>query len=101
MTTGDRVGIEVGDNLYSGTIVGVNRRKGESAIGGIENGFIEVRLNLDSETVAEYDLGTDQLLVRATEEVPLVWSTPRAAMYDPREGEAGRRIGRVSNIQTQ
>lgn len=99
LTEGDDVRIEVGSSQYSGQVAEIDRARCELRAEVVEHGYVAMRLALDAETTNGREPPLQELHIRATEEVPLAWSTPTASVYDPSEEKPGEDLGAVTDVQ--
>lgn len=101
LTEGDVVSIEVDGSRYSGRVTEIERTRGKLMSDTRDYGHVAIRLNLDAEMTNGSEQEFRELLVRATEEVPLAWSRPTASAHDPAAGEPVRDLGAVSDVQSR
>jgi hypothetical protein len=95
---GDSVVVTVDGEQYTGEVIDKNRQKCDLVAGVMEDGYIGVYLQLDSETVDKYGLTSEHLVMGATEEVAGDFEPPTASVYDISEKESITSLGEIEDI---
>lgn len=95
---GNSVVITIDGEQYAGEVIDKNRQKCDLVAGFMEDGYIRIDLQLDSETVDKYGLTTQHLVMGSTEEVPGDFEPPTASVYDMSEKESITSLGEIEGI---
>lgn len=95
---GDSVVVTIDGEQYAGEVIDKNRQKCDLVSGFMEDGYVGIYLQLDSETVNKYGLTTQHLVMGSTEEVPSDFKSPIASVYDMSEKESITSLGEVKGI---
>lgn len=101
LNRGDSVVVTIGGARYDGEVTEVKRWMCELNHGIMESGEFSIRIKLSTETVNQYELPAEYILISATEDVPQSWDVPQASVYEPLEDETVMDLGAVTGIKSR
>ncbi len=96
----EEVSVRIGGDKYIGNIIEINRKKCDLVSGFMEEGYIEIYLNLHPETVNRLGLSTECLRISATEDTPNDFASPIASLYDATGEQLTNQLGEVTEINS-
>jgi len=86
---------------YIGEITEINRKKCDLVAGFVEDGYISVYIQLNSEIVNKYNISTRYLVISSTEDAPNDFQSPTASVYDMSEENSVEKLGGVTKLDTE
>jgi hypothetical protein len=95
---GDRISVFIRGDRYTGNVFEANREKCDLVSGFMEEGYIEIYLNLDSETVTQHSISEEYLGISAIENTPNDFESPTGSLYRLPDKEPINHLGEVTDI---
>jgi len=100
MRVGEQVSILIGSNEYVGDVIEIEREKCDLVSGFMEEGYIEICLNLHPETVTRQNISKEYLIISATEDTPNDFASPTASLYDKDTDQLRNHLGEVTEVNS-